>query len=393
MAHIQLLEGSIQHADWGSRSTLAELQGRPVPAPDFEAELWLGAHPSGPARLQLEAGSVDLRDWIEADPPGRLGERIVERFGAELPFLLKLLAVERPLSLQVHPDSVRAREGYARESAAGISGPARSYRDASHKPELVLALSRFRALCGFRCWQEVLERLLAAGLEAAPGVAELQACPGPEAGRRLFETLLALDPRQCAALVEAAVTALGRRRDDPSLGWLARLAEAHPGDPAALAPLLLDLIELEPGQALFLPPGELHCYLEGFAVEVMAASDNVVRAGLTSKHVDVEELMRLTSFEPHGARRVEAEVASPTETLFAPPVREFRLSRIQTAPGREYHSPDRAGVEVLLCVEGEARIPDGPTLAPGQAAWVGAACRTYAIRGSALLYRVVVPSD
>lgn len=392
MAHIQLLEGSIQHYDWGSHTALAEIQGRPVPAPRREAELWLGAHPSGPARLITEGGSFDLRDWIAADPGGRLGERVVERFGVELPFLLKLLAVERPLSLQVHPDAVHAREGFARENAAGISGSSRSYRDASHKPELVCALSPFWALCGFRPWGEVLERLLAVGLVDAPGMAELKARPGPEAGRRLFESLWALDRRRSAALIAGAVAAAGSRCDDPALVWLARLAEAHPDDPAALAPLLLDLVELAPGEALFLPPGEIHCYLEGNALEVMASSDNVVRAGLTSKHIDVEELLELTSFEPRGVRRVEAAPVSPTESIYSLPVTEFRLSRIQTGPGLEHPGPASGSVEILLCLEGEARIADGPTLERGQAAVVSAACGGHSIGGSALLYRVVVPS-
>ncbi len=223
-------------------------------------------------------------------------------------------------------------------------------------------------------------------------MAELKAHPGPEAGRALFESLWALDRRRCAALVEGAVAAAGPRRDDPALAWLVRLAEAHPDDPAALAPLLLDLVELSPGQALFLPPGELHCHLEGFAVELMASSDNVVRAGLTSKHIDVEVLLGLTSFEPRGVERIEAEVASPTEAVFALPVREFRLSRITTGPGLEHQSPAGGSVEILLCLEGEARIADGPTLGPGQAAVVSAACGAYSIGGSALLYRVVVPS-
>lgn len=396
MARIQLLEGALQHYDWGSRTALARLQGRP-PAPRCEAELWFGTHPAGPGRVVEGGGSTDLRGWLAADPGGRLGARVVSRFGPELPFLLKLLAVERPLSLQVHPDAGRAREGYAREAGgsreASQVGSAvhRQYADARHKPELICALTRFRALAGFRPWSEVLSRLEAAGVDGVPGLPAFQASPAPETGRALLAGLLGLAPERVRELLRGAVTRLPPSDEDPSLAWLGRLAEAYPEDPAALAPLLLDHVELAPGEALFLPPGVLHCYLAGVAVEVMASSDNVVRGGLTSKPVHVEELLRLTDFEPRAARPLEPQLASPTEQVFAAPVEEFRLSRIVTGPGLEHRASAGGSLEILVCVEGEARIGGGPLLAPGCAAVVPAACAGYSIAGAACVYRVVVP--
>lgn len=384
----------MQYYDWGSSTSLASLQGRPVPSPHCEAELWFGAHPDGPAKVHTDGRRVPLAEWIEADPEGRLGAAVVARFGAELPFLLKLLAVARPLSLQVHPDSEKAQEGFARERrGSGVPDQERRYRDARHKPELVCALSPFHALQGFRPWPEIQERLRGAGVYGGlPGLEALAERPAPETGRALLESLLTVEPRAGSALVRGAA-AWAQGSEDPSLAWLVRLAEAYPDDPAALAPLFLDFVELQPGQGLYLPPGELHCYLEGFAIELMASSDNVVRAGLTSKPVDVPELLRLTRFAPRPAQPLDAEPTSAAEAVFAPPVSEFRLSLIRTGAASAHRVPASGSLEILLCVEGRACVgADGSELRAGTAAVVPADAGAYSVRGEAVLYRAWVPS-
>jgi mannose-6-phosphate isomerase len=388
---IRLLEGRIRHYDWGSRTVLARLQGRALPSRP-EAELWFGAHATAPSRLRAEAGWVALPDWISRDPAGCLGAEVAARFGDELPFLLKILAVEEPLSLQAHPGAERARVGFERESRAGVEldDPRRSYPDPRPKPELVCALTRFEALIGFRPPAEIAERLGVLGLERA--LPELkQLCGDPSAQlRELFSGLLALDP----IFLRASLARQGELDlHDAALSWIPRLAAAHPEDPAVLAPLYLQHVVLEPGEALFLPPGRLHCYLEGTAVEIMASSDNVIRAGLTTKKRDLDELLRVVSFETCPVAPLQAPPVSSGEHLYPCTAAEFALSALR--PGSETVIVEPTSAEILLCVEGGVRVSDEAggveVLRAGAAAFVPAAASSYAVEGEGLVYRARSP--
>jgi mannose-6-phosphate isomerase len=397
-ARIRRLEGAIQRYAWGSRTALARLQGRPAPTAEPEAELWLGAHPRGTARVLEGGDATPLPEWIARDPETRLGARVRARFGGALPFLVKILAVERPLSLQAHPDAEQAREGFEREGRAGLApdAPGRSYRDPRAKPELVCALARFRALAGLRPLPQVRERLAAAGAEAGlPARSEAGGPPVAGTFRELLEWLLGLPPAASRALLAGAAAQAGTQAGDPASAWVARLARAYPGDPAALAPLFLELVELEAGEALFLPPGELHVHLEGLALEVMACSDNVVRAGLTEKPVDARECLRIARLEP---RRPEVlrPPPDPAETVYPTPTREFRLSRLRPGPERPCTLRTGGGLEILVCAAGEARLESAGEAArfgPGAAALVPAAAGEYRVEGDCTLYRVGVPDS
>jgi mannose-6-phosphate isomerase len=309
---------------------------------------------------------------------------------------LKVLAAERPLSIQAHPDAEQARAGFARENAAGIpqGAPQRSYRDPEAKPELICALTPFHALIRFRAPEDVVARL--AALEA-PELAELlraaRAAEPAAALRALFEGWMRCDAETQRRVIVRAV-AHAKHDGDPELAWVARLAEAYPGDAGALAPLFLNRVVLAPGEALFLPAGELHAYLEGVGVEIMGSSDNVLRGGLTPKHVDLPELLRVLHWRGGPPVVTTPERVEPGEARYRTPASEFELSVIEPRGG-VVEMRARRGVEIVLCSEGSGSLSDpaaGTRLAlrAGESALVPAALSAYRIEGALRVYRAAV---
>lgn len=290
------LTGIVRPYAWGSRTSLAELQGRSAPTVDPEAELWLGAHPDDPAIVTRPDGPISLDSLIASDPAGQLGAGVAGEFGPRLPYLMKVLAAESPLSLQAHPDAEYAKQAYSRQQA-DPSLP-RNYTDAYHKPEMLVALTPFEALCGFRAPETSAAALEAFGVPAlAPVVEALRAGDL----RTAVRDLLTWPDADRKPLIEAVVAAA----PSPDADLAARLAGYFPGDPGVLVALLLNHVRLEPGQAIWMPAGNLHAYLRGTGVELMAASDNVLRGGLTPKHVDRAELQHVLDFTPGPVSRLE----------------------------------------------------------------------------------------
>ena len=394
MRRIALLENPIRDYAWGSRTAIAALLGDPGPSAGPQAELWMGAHPSAPSHVVQDGRRVPLPELVAKDPEALLGPRVAARFGPRLPFLAKLLAAAAPLSLQAHPDAAQARAGFERENALGIplGSAARCYPDPSHKPELLCALEPFEALCGFRRPEAIRASAQRLGVrELVDFVAAALARPQPLAA--LLGGLLRLEPRRRAGIVAAAAQAASTAAD-PGLAWLPRLARLHPDDAGALAPLFLEYLRLEPGEALFLAPGELHGYLGGFAVEVMASSDNVLRGGLTAKHVDPDELLRILRCEPHAPRALRPEPDAHGALRYPTPAAEFELSRVCLGPDRAFSPEGDRGVEILLCTLGRARVlgEGGPIeLRPGRSCLVPAAAGRYRAEGEGALHRVAVP--
>ena len=303
-----LLDNPIQPYAWGRSDGIAELVGT-APTGGPEAELWVGTHPRGPSLVaEGEHRGRSLAEVVAGDPARWLGPALAAEGLTALPYLLKVLAIGEPLSLQAHPSAEQAAAGFAREDAAGIDvdAPERSYRDTSAKPEVLVSLVTSAALCGFRPPGE------AAALVREVGAAELEplarCLDGAAVGQALHDALAWLlqlrEPQRSAVAVAAAVAAADRTSGEMAPGpgdpwaWVAELAQQHPGDPGCLAPLLLQIVELAAGQAVHLPAGNLHAYLSGGGVEIMAASDNVLRGGLTPKHIDVDELLHVLRFEP-----------------------------------------------------------------------------------------------
>jgi mannose-6-phosphate isomerase len=316
------------------------------------------------------------------------------RFDGQLPYLLKVLAAERPLSIQAHPSRAQAREGFARENRLKIplDAPHRNYRDANHKPECICALTPFWALSGFRVVPEILARLRPVMAARAAGpLDDLARREGSDGLRAFFTWLMTLPAVQRETLVAAAAAQAAVLADrDPAFGWVRRLQVEYPGDAGVLAPLLLNLVCLAPGEALFLPAGELHAYLEGVGIELMANSDNVLRGGLTPKHVDLPELLRVLTFEERKIEVLRPAAVGPCEGRYASRAEEFQLAVLTVDGDRVYSGPARRSVEVLLCVEGEGRLGD-LALRQGQSALIPAAAGAYRLSGAGRFFKAAVP--
>ncbi|MEU5879225.1 mannose-6-phosphate isomerase, class I [Spirillospora sp. NPDC047279] len=373
---------------WGSSTAFPAMFGT-EPTGEPQAELWVGAHPSAPSL----ADGRPLNELIGEDPAGLLGRPTADRFGPVLPYLLKVLAVEHPLSLQAHPSAEQAASGFAREEAAGIAPDdvRRSYKDPRHKPEMVCAVGDFQALCGFRDPRDAADLLDGLGVpETAPWRALLR----DGALRDAFERILGADADADADAryaVERALLDSGREE----LAVYRDLAKSFPGDPGATAALLLNHVRLRPGEAMYLGAGVPHAYLSGVAVEIMANSDNVLRCGLTGKHRDVAEAVRVLDFRPAGPFRVAGSDRSGTAS-YRPPAGEFMLTRYDLAAGTTH--PLTPGVpRVLLCLGGEAHVQGTAprpgearvretTLRAGEAAFVPAAAPALGLTGRGTLY-------
>jgi mannose-6-phosphate isomerase len=403
-----LLDNPIRDYAWGSRTAIPELLGVP-PTGAPQAELWMGAHPADPSRTRDGQGET-LLARIEAAPAAELGSDVTARFGPRLPFLLKVIAAAAPLSLQAHPNAAQATEGYAQENARDVplSAPERNYRDANHKPELLCALTPFDALCGFRPAADtlrLLDELLRVATAAGEGtpvgraatalqpyVGALRARPDQHGLREVVTGLLTLPAHRRTRLVDAVavaceVAAASGGEFTAELRTAVELAAAYPGDVGVVIALLLNLLRLQPGQAIYLPAGRLHTYLRGTGVEIMANSDNVLRGGLTPKHVDVAELLRVIDLSDSLVPTPEPHRISPAEEVYDTPAPEFRLSRLRVAADPVLLEP--VGPQILLATEGALTVTgagDPVRLTRGRSAWVPAGAPV-TLTGAATAFR------
>ena len=341
---MELMHNRIRPYAWGSRTAIAELTGEPSPSPHPQAELWIGAHPADSSLLVQDDGERSLADVIAADPVATLGARAHAEFDSRLPFLLKVLAAAEPLSLQAHPSADQAARGFALEESLGIplSSPQRNYRDSWHKPELICALTEFDALCGFREPSATVRLLAALGVPQLDHyLGLLSGQPDRDGTRALFSSIITIPSVTLQPLLSAVLTACVERvraggEFTAEYRTALALGERYPGDPGVLASLLLNRITLQPGQALYLPGGNMHAYLSGVGIEIMANSDNVLRGGLTPKHVDVPELMKVLDFTPGDVQVLHGDAGRSGEAVYPTPAMEFRLSRLThngSAPG------------------------------------------------------------
>ena len=387
---MELIEGAVRNYDWGSLTAIPDLLGRPATGEPW-AELWFGAHPSAPAAVGARAEPLDR--LIAADPVATLGPAVASRYG-RLPFLLKVLAAAAPLSLQAHPSAEQAEAGFEREEAMGVppDAPQRMFRDRSGKPEMVCALSSFEALCGFRDPQQtaaLLDTLDAPALD--PLRRRISGRSGSQM-RDLLAWLLALDGPAAAALAESAARACAAAGDEDEWSGLrsavAKLGARHPGDAAVAVALLLNHVVLAPGEALFLDSGCLHAYLDGTAVELMADSDNVVRGGLTSKHVNAAALVQIVDGAASEPPVQRPEPAGGLVT-YCTAAAEFSLRRLDVDGSSGLAA---AGPAVLLCTEGCVEA-NGVTLGRGAAAWSGACEPQVALEGRGTVFCATVPNE
>ncbi len=400
MSEIVELRGTLRDYAWGAPGFLSDWLGL-EPSDDYdrtrpEAEWWMGAHAASPSDVRLEQGWTPLPEWIAEDPAGRLGRASVEAFGSELPFLFKLLAAGQPLSLQAHPSAEQARTGFEREErdGPGRDDPRRNYRDPYPKPELLCALTPFDALVGFRAPAEIVARFDGLGVDRLQGIAQPLRKQGEPGLRDFFAALWQSDPE---SWLDPLVARCRAQSDVPENDWVVQLAAAFPGDAGAIAPLVLNQIHLEPGEAFYLPARELHCYLGGAGIELMGNSDNVLRGGLTPKHIDVNELLDVLDFHTRAPVPMRPVERSPGEWVYRSPASAFELSRLDVRG--EFARANPSAFQILLCERGGGTIEGndggGPPLeiARGQACVVSARVEELRICGDLTLHRAALPED
>jgi mannose-6-phosphate isomerase len=402
MDRIAFLKNPVQDYAWGSRTFIQKLlresphRGKPL------AELWMGTHPHGPSRVLWKGRWMLLSDLIQESPEKVLGEGIARRFCNQMPFLFKVLAAAKPLSIQCHPSLKQATAGFQREESCGIGLRAseRNYKDRNHKPEIFCALKPSWVLKGFRTQAEICSLIEKLGLSSP------MECISPTIGKGLrkglrpfFTALVGLDhPRQRELVSEAVRSIKKSSHQEPVFSWVLKLGRAFPDEVMVLSPLLLNLIHLKPGDAVMINPGTLHAYLGGAGVELMANSDNVIRAGLTPKMKDIAELLRIANFQQEEAKILEAEKGDSAEWFYPCGAREFALSVISVTKQAPRVSSRMHSSEIMICIAGRGRITDlrrGETLSltRGVSLLVPASVDQYRIEGRATIYKASVPLE
>jgi mannose-6-phosphate isomerase len=402
MKTIGILKNTIQDYAWGSLTAIPELLGQPVTGKP-QAELWMGAHPKAPSHAYLDGKWKSLLQLIESHPVDVLGKEVSEKFGGKLPYLFKVLAAVKPLSIQAHPNALQAKAGFDRENRLGISrmSSTRNYTDDNHKPECICALTRFWGMNGFRRISEIiryLEILCKNVLEDE--IAQAKSQQDSQGVRRLFQSLLMMPPEKKTAAISSGVS---NARDilvnsDPVFQWIQRLHAEYPMDLGVLFPAVFNLFCLEPGQALFLASGEPHAYLDGVGIELMANSDNVLRGGLTPKHLDVPELLNVLTFQEQAPSVILPRKCSEVEWVYDTPAEEFSLSVISVFPKICWISPGKRSAEILLCTQGllvlDSSADDDPIhLFRGVSVLIPASVPEYRLYGSGMCYKASVPGS
>ncbi|KQN52351.1 mannose-6-phosphate isomerase [Serratia sp. Leaf50] len=384
------MHNNVQNYAWGSVDALSELYGIANPEGKPMAELWMGAHPKSSSRVEDAQGNqISLRDVISQDLNANLGEKVARRFG-ELPFLFKVLCANRALSIQVHPSKSNAVIGFEKENKAGvpIDAAERNYKDANHKPELVFALTPFAAMNGFRELGEI-QSLLQPVAGAHPDIARFLINPDFEHLKTLFAALLSMTGESKSLALDILDNALQSQHGEP---WdtLRSIAIDYPGDSGLFSPLLLNVIELQPGEAMFLYAETPHAYLKGVALEVMANSDNVLRAGLTPKYIDIPELLANLQFV---AKPANTLLTTPeqrgSELIFPIPVEDFAFS-LHTL-GAEPQTLAQESAAIIFCVEGQTVLHKGEqqvVLHPGESCYIPATDSPVSASGNGRIARV-----
>ena len=397
---IGLLKNTVQEYAWGCHTAISELLGEPSPSEKPQAELWMGAHPKAPSMVKIKNKWTSLLDLIEEYPQNILGKKVAEKFGNRLPYLFKVLAVAKPLSLQAHPSLMQAKRGFKKENALGIplDAPNRNYRDANHKPECIYALTPFWGLNGFRKISETLHLLKNIQPKSLDReIFNLRKHMNSQGLKYFFTKLMTMGQGQKKqAIEETVLKAKNILKDDIAFQWIIRLHNEYPNDIGVLSPIFLNLVCLKPGQAMFLPAGDLHAYLYGVGLELMANSDNVLRGGLTPKHVDVPELMEVINFEEREVNILVPEKTVNCEAVYPCRAEEFTLSVLVIKKETPYLSSRNRGVEIFLCTEGKATVTDSAkkdkiSIEKGTSFIIPAAVKNYQIKGNATLYKASVP--
>ena len=381
---IYTMKNSIKNYAWGSKTFLSKLMGQETHNATPQAELWMGTHPQGVSEIQKGDEWLSLDKFIFNHPDSALGNTIARQCDNNLPFLFKILAIGKPLSIQVHPDVHQAVSGYERENKHNIplSASNRNFKDKSPKPELVCALTPLWAMCGFRSYEDIQKNFL-------PIRSNIDLCQPDQTIDDFFYQLLHLDNSHKNKLITAATRYAKSNKDQSHWQWVMRLSELFPDDIGVLAPLFLNTICLSPGEGLFLQPGLLHAYLDGNAIEIMCNSDNVIRGGLTTKHIDIETLLEIVSTQNVDIHPIQPKMVTPNEWHYSIPINNFSLTRYDILHNHCLKISVN-GPEVLLCIKGNIRISQETgnlLLKPGMSAFVSYDAKCYTIDGDGVVYK------
>lgn len=349
-----LLKNVIQKYEWGSFNGISKLIGIPNEKKEPFAELWMGAHPNGESKILFEGSEITLSSFINKNPNLVLSSKIAIDYNDTLPFLFKILSASKPLSLQVHPTKKQAQEGFNNSNEL----IKKNYNDQNHKPEIVVPLTRFKAMCGFRSTIEI-ERLFSLFniFEFSNIIKQFKSDPNY---KNLLKSLLILPSDQQSSICSKVMEQLPKLKEssqDPlvitALDFIKKIQRQYSNDIGMLAPLYLNCLVLEPDEAIYLPAGVLHAYIEGTALELMANSDNVLRAGLTSKHIDINELTSIINNEPYYPSIIKDENNLKLFT-YNTPFDEFELTKIMSLS--ETLSVKIDGPSIAICIKDSMTI-------------------------------------
>lgn len=377
------MDNKIQNYDWGSRTAIHDLFGFANEAQQPQAEVWMGTHPNGCSIVKQGSTNVSLSELIEQDPPAFLSQSTSKAFG-DLPFLFKILAADKALSIQVHPNKQDAELGYAKEQELGVPLSAfnRNYKDANHKPELVYALTEYQAMNGFRPFDEIITEFRLCDIPEVNGyLDQFERNPNQDGLCHFFVEILSMKEARKLNAVDHLLSYAAMNQARPVYALILDLAEQYPNDVGLFAPLLLNVITLKPGEAMFLCARTPHAYIKGTGLEIMANSDNVLRAGLTPKHMDVEELVKCTDFipKPINTLLTQAEI-NGSEHHFPVSVQDFKFSIFQ-APKEQ--RVEMTSAEILMPIDADVALlaQSGETLVlgKGQSAFIPAYVGNYTI--------------
>jgi mannose-6-phosphate isomerase len=390
MKKIYKMINKIQNYDWGTYDFIANLKGDKI-SNKPQAELWMGAHPKASSEVIVDGEIISLDKLISQNPNEFLGDFSAKKFAGKLPYLLKILSAKTALSIQVHPDKKQAEIGFEIEEKNGIDLIAfeRNYKDKNHKPELIYALTDFYAMCGFRSLEKIHSfwKYNKIWYEQSKGFIEN---PNSENFQGLFFKLLKLTKNRQSSLVRNIFQNLLPARDsydENIIYWMKKLVEKYPGDIAVLAPIYMNIIKLKSGESLFLKAGLIHAYLQGSGIEIMANSDNVIRGGLTSKHLDLVELQKILLFD-FGDVKVVDIIKDEFSEKYPTSAEEFELVKQTKFPVENTTN----SCEILLCTKGEINV-EGITIKAGESVFISASVQRYKIIGAGEVFRAGIPEE
>ncbi|MCH2175189.1 MAG: mannose-6-phosphate isomerase, class I [Lentisphaeria bacterium] len=390
------MENTIQNYDWGSTKLIQGLMDKPASESEKWAEVWMGAHPKAPSKV----GDSDLATLIDENPIKFLGEATAKKFENRLPYMMKLLAAAKGLSIQAHPNKQQAEVGFKKENEAGIpiDAPYRNYKDNNHKPEVIVALSEFWGLNGFKLIEEMI--VLLEEVNIAEFQIYLEALKNSKSRAEvtnLTKYILEMPETELSSAVNQLVAyAREHTYARPEYRWILKSYDEYGDDCGLFFILMLNLVHLQPGEGMFCNAGDLHAYLYGLGVELMANSDNVLRGGLTPKHIDVPELLSLLTFDCRKPALYLGDKLSEIERVYNCPVHEFYLRSVSLEHDETWLQNVLRSAEIIVCVKGEIMIQELENsekikLRQGQSIFISADSEGYELSGRGMLYIAATP--